>query len=66
MPQLITNKSEKQLHPLYPNERERAFSGSGKRADSPEQMTAVPKTYDAIESAAGPDMKPTGTEGRMC
>ncbi len=60
MPSIITNKSEKQLHPLYPNKRERAFSGSGKRADSPEQTTAIPKTYDAIKSAAGADMKAKG------
>ena len=60
MPSIITNKSEKQLHPLYPNKRERAFSGSGKRADSPEQTAAAPKTYVAVKSIAGADAKPKG------
>ncbi len=31
---------------------------SGKKAnENPEQTTAIPKTYDAIKSAAGADMK---------
>lgn len=34
---------------------------SGKKAnDNPEKTTAIPKTYDAIKSAAGADMKPSG------
>ncbi len=61
MPQLITNKSERQAHPLYPNKRERSHhnvGGAGKKpAESPEQTTEIPKTYDAIKSAAGADMK---------
>ena len=32
------------------------------RADSPEKTTAIPKTYDAIKSAAGADMKVKGTQ----
>ena len=31
-----------------------------KPADQPEQMADIPKTYDAIKSAAGADMKPKG------
>ena len=64
MPHLITNKSERQAHPLYPNKRERSSMVAGKkRADSPEQTTEIPKTYDAIKSAAGADMK---AKGRKC
>ena len=59
MPHLITNKSERQAHPLYPNKRERSSMVAGKKpADNPEQTTDIPKTYDAIKSAAGADMKP--------
>ena len=32
------------------------------RADSPEKTTAIPKTYDAIKSAAGADVKVKGTQ----
>ena len=32
------------------------------RADSPEKTTVIPKTYDAIKSAAGADMKAKGTK----
>ena len=57
MPHLITNTSERQTHPLYPNKRNNNNSMSAKaRADSPEKTTAIPKTYDAIKSAAGADM----------
>ncbi len=31
-----------------------------KPADNPEQTTDIPKTYDAIKSAPGADMKPKG------
>ena len=62
MPHLITNKSERQAHPLYPNKRERSSMVAGKKpAESPERTTDIPKTYDAIKSAAGADMKPKGT-----
>ncbi len=59
MPHLITNKSERQARPLYPNKRERSSVAGGKRpTDQPEQTSDIPKTYDAIKSAAGADMKP--------
>jgi hypothetical protein len=32
------------------------------RADSPEKTTAIPKTYDAIKSAAGADVTVKGTQ----
>ena len=58
MPHLITNKSERQTHPLYPNKRSNHHSMTAKaRAESPEKATAIPKTYDVIKSAAGADMK---------
>ena len=60
MPSIITNKGAKQAHPLYPNAGERHSMEAGKRAESPEKTTNVPKTYDAIKTAAGVDMKPKG------
>ncbi len=63
MPHLITNKSERQAHTLYPNKRERCHhnvGGAKKPADNPEQTTEIPKTYDAIKSAAGADIKAKG------
>ena len=62
MPHLITNASERQRHPLYPNKRSNNNSMATKsRADSPEKnTTAIPKTYDASKSAAGAEMKPKG------
>ena len=60
MPSIITKKGAKQAHPLYPNARERHSMEAGKRAESPEKTTNVPKTYDAIKAAAGADMKHKG------
>ena len=60
MPHLITNKSARQAHPLYPNAKERHSMEAGKRADKEEKTTNVPRTYDAIKSAAGAEMKPKG------
>ena len=59
MPSIITNTSARQAHPLYPNKRNaNTNSMSAKnRADSPEKGNAIPKTYDAIKSAAGADVK---------
>ena len=64
MPHLITNKSERQAHPLYPNKRTCHHNvGNAKaRAESPEKTTAIPKTCDAIKSAAGADMKVKGSK----
>jgi hypothetical protein len=64
MPQLITNTSERQSNPIFRNKQKQSNSMSAKaRAESPEQTTAIPKTYDAIKSAAGADMK---VKGRKC
>ncbi len=62
MPHLITNASERQSNPIFPNKNKPNNSMSAKaRADSPEKnTTAIPKTYDAIKSAAGADMKVKG------
>ncbi len=61
MPHLITKRSERQAHPLYPNTRERYSMAYGKKpADQPEQTADIPKTDDAIKSAAEADMKPRG------
>ena len=56
MPHLITNKSERQTHSIYPNKRNTNSMTAKTRAESPEKTTAIPKTYDAIKSAAGADM----------
>ncbi len=64
MPHLITNASERQSNPIFPNKKKSNNSMSAKaRADSPEKTTAIPKTYDAIKSAAGADMK---AKGKKC
>ena len=62
MPHLITNKSERQSHPLYPNKRTCHHNvGNGKaQAEMSDKTTPIPKTYDAIKSAAGADMKVKG------
>ena len=64
MPHIITNPGAKQHHPLYKT----SYKNNGntmsarKREESPEQTTSIPKTYDAIKSAAGADMKPKGNK----
>ena len=62
MPHLITNASERQANPIFRNKRTCHHNvGNAKaRAESPEKTTAIPKTYDAIKSAAGADMKVNG------
>jgi len=62
MPHIITNPGAKQHHPLYRNKSKDTGNNMStrKREESPEQTTAIPKTYDAIKSAAGADMKPKG------
>ena len=61
MPKLITNANERQSNPIFRNKQKQSNSMSAKaRAESPEQTTAIPKTYDAIKSAAGADMKVKG------
>ena len=61
MPNIIANLSSRQSHPLYKQKSAGNSMSAKKRADSPEQTTAIPKTYDAIKNAAGADMKVKGT-----
>ena len=61
MPHLATWPNCKLHHPLYKNKSHGASMSEQKRADqNPEQTTKIPKTYDAIKSAAGAEMKPKG------
>ena len=57
MPYTITDPGMRQTHPIYHNKSRATSSGkpTKMRADSPEKTTAIPKTYDAIKSAAGGD-----------
>jgi hypothetical protein len=63
MPHLITSKTERQAHPIYPK-KEKCHHNLGptskKHNNEKEQTTQIPKTYDAIKSAAGADMKAKG------
>jgi hypothetical protein len=69
MPKIITNASERQAHPLYPNKRSNKHHNmtakehgmtAEEHANMSDKTTAIPKTYDAIKSAAGADMKAKG------
>ncbi len=62
MPHLISNPGCRQCHPLYKNKSNgKQDVTSGKKAnDTAEQTTSIPRTYDAIKSAAGADMKVKG------
>ena len=63
MPHLITNASERQAHPLYPNKRTKNHNMTDKNTQKcQKKTTAIPKTYDAIKSAAGADMKAKGNK----
>ena len=62
MPHLITNPGSRESHPLYKKKSIGKSMSAKSRADSPEKTTAIPKTYDAIKSAAGADMKVKGTQ----
>ena len=62
MPHLITNPGSRQKHPLYKMKSMGNTMSAKSRADSPEKTTAIPKTYDAIKSAAGADMKVKGAQ----
>ena len=59
MPYTITDPDKRQLNPIYHNKSRATSDGKSTkmRADSPEKTTAIPKTYDAIKSAAGGDGK---------
>jgi tryptophanyl-tRNA synthetase len=67
MPLTISDVDDRQQHPIYHNRRKANSSGmvAKNRVDShsPENTTDTPKTYDAIKSAAGCDMK---VKGKRC
>ena len=61
MPHIISDIDDRQQHPIYHNRRKANSSGMSAKnrvgSHSPEKTTAIPKTYDAIKSAAGGDTK---------
>ena len=60
MPHLITNMGSRQTHPLYKTKQSKEPGPMGKKGPDkgPEKTDQIPKTYDAIKTAAGADMKP--------
>ena len=60
MPHLITNPGSRQIHPLYKTKPLKETGPMGKKGPDkgPEKTEQIPKTYDAIKTAAGADMKP--------
>ena len=61
MPNIITDASERQSNPIFRNKTHHNNTMTAKEhAEMSEQTTAIPKTYDAIKSAAGADMKVKG------
>ena len=62
MPKLITNANERQSNPVFRNKKSCNCNTTSPKehAEMSEQTTAIPKTYDAIKSAAGADMKAKG------
>ena len=64
MPKIITNASERQSNPIFRNKKtcHHNTMSAKEHAEMSEQTTAVPKTYDAIKSAAGADMKAKGNK----
>ena len=60
MPHLITNPGSRQIHPLYKTKSPKEQGPMGKKGPDkgPEKTEQIPKTYDAIKTAAGADMKP--------
>ena len=62
MPHLIANPGCRQTHTLYKKQSTGNSMSAKSRAESPEKTTAIPKTYDAIKTAAGADMKVKGTQ----
>ena len=62
MPHLITHASERQANPIFRNKKTHHNNTMSAKAhaEMSEQTRAIPKTYDAIKSAAGADMKVKG------
>jgi hypothetical protein len=61
MPHLITNAGARQTHPLYKRKAntERAALEKKGPEKGPDKTEHIPKTYDAIKTACGADVKPT-------
>ena len=66
MPHLITHASERQANPIFRNKKTHHNNtmSAKEHAEMSEQTTAIPKTYDAIKSAAGADVRPKGAPRR--
>ena len=62
MPHLITHASERQANPIFRNKKTHHNNtmSAKEHAEMSEKTIAIPKTYDAIKSAAGADMKVKG------
>ena len=62
MPHLITHASERQSNPIFRSKKTHHNNTmtAKEHAEMSEQTTAIPKTYDAIKSAARADMKVKG------
>ena len=63
MPNLISKPHARQAHPIYRSKHRGDSMERKKRSDSPEQTTAIPKTYDAIKTAAAGEMR---AKGKRC
>ncbi len=61
MPHRITNPESRETHLLYKKKSMGHSITSKAHAEMSEKTTAIPKTYDAIKSAAGADAKVKGT-----
>ena len=66
MPKIITDASERQSNPIFRNKKTHHNNTmtAKEHAEMSEQATAIPKTYDAIKSAAGADVRPKGAPRR--
>ena len=62
MPHLVTNVGARQSHPLYEKSSSPQQVLIGKKVPDkgPDKTEYIPKTYDAIKTAAGADARPAG------
>ena len=60
MPNLIKNLGARQHHPLYRSKNRGDSMERKHRTESPEKTEPIPKTYDAIKTAAAGEMKAKG------
>ena len=66
MPHLITHAKERQSNPIFRSKKTHHNNTmtAKEHTEMSEQTTAIPKTYDAIKSAAGADVRPKGAPRR--